>query len=1040
MRNLTTKKCVKYWLFLLLACLCSIQVYGQMRRVSGTVTDERDAGMPGVNIIVKGQSRGVITDVNGKYSIEVQAGNSLVFQFLGYAPFEVVIGTEREVNVKMKPKVDELDEVTVVAFAKQKKQSVIASISTISPKELKVPSSNLTTALAGRISGIISYQTSGEPGEDNAQFFVRGISSFGATAKKDPLILIDNIEVGSNDLARLTPDDIASFSVMKDATAAALYGARGANGVILITTKEGKEGKAKLNVRYECSLSEPTQNISLADPITYMKLHNEAVRTRNPIASLPYSQEKIANTLRPGSNPNVYPANDWYHMLFKPMAVNNRINFNLSGGGTISNYYISGSYTNDSGVLKNDPNNTYKNNINLNRYALRTNFNINITPTTRATVRLHAAFDDYSGPLEGGSALYNKVMSANPVAFPAVFTPDQYLEARKHTMFGNNSDNSYVNPYAETAKGYKEYSSSTILAQVELRQKLDFLTKGLAARMMVNTERYSFFDVRRQITPYFYTLGTYDRDTKRYTIRPLNEGSNALNYTEGGKDVSSSLYMEGALDYNRTFADKHHTTGLLVFTMQQKLYGNAGNLQNSLPYRNMGLAGRFTYAYDDRYFLELNFGYNGSERFDKKHRWGLFPSAGVGYIVTNEKFFPESWKKAVSMLKFKATYGLVGNDAIGDGRFFYISNVNLNDAGRGISFGTSLNTYRPGISISRYANDKISWEISHKMNLGMELNLFNDLSLQFDYFTERRENILMNRAYIPSTAGFEAPVSANVGEAQGRGFEVSLNYNHHFNQETWATATGNFTYATSEYKVYEEPDYAATPWLSHVGLPIGQTYGFIAERLFVDEREVYNSPTQNFGGDIRTAAGDIKYKDINNDGIIDNLDKVPIGYPYTPEIIYGFGFSFGHKNLDVSCFFQGSARSSFWIDPPSVSPFLNGQRALITEISNSVWTEDNRDINAFWPRLSEKLSNNNVQTSTWFMRDGSFLRLKSAEVGYTFPQKWMQKQRISMLRLYVSGSNLLTWSRFKLWDPEMKGNGLGYPVQRVFNVGLQINF
>ncbi len=1024
----------------LLACLCSVPVFGQVQRVSGTVTDEQNGGMPGVNVVIKGQTGGALTDAGGKYVIEAAPSDILVFSFLGYDPVEVTVGAQTVVNVQMKAKADELDEVVVVAFAKQKKESVIGSITTVSPKELKVPSSNLTTALAGRVAGIISYQTSGEPGADNAQFFVRGISSFGPTAKISPLILIDNIEVSSTDLARLTPDDIASFSVMKDATAAALYGARGANGVILITTKEGKEGKAKLNIRYECSLSEPTQNISLADPVTYMKLHNEAVRTRNPIATLPYSQEKIANTLQPGSNTNVYPANDWYDMLFKKMAVNNRINFNLSGGGEIANYYISGSYTNDSGVLKNDPNNTYENNINLNRYSLRTNFNVNITRTTKAAVRLHAAFDDYNGPLDGGTALYNTVMNANPVAFPAVFTPDQFLQPRKHTMFGNNSDHSYVNPYAETAKGYKAYSMSTVLAQVELRQDLKFLTEGLSVRALLNTERYSYFDVRRQIDPYFYTLGTYDRDTKRYTVRPLNEGSNALTYSEGAKDVSSSLYMEGAMDYSRTFAAKHHTTGLLVFTMQQRLAGNAGSLQNSLPYRNMGLAGRFTYAYDSRYFLEMNFGYNGSERFDSKHRWGFFPSAGVGYILSNEKFYPGSWKKVVSLLKLKATYGLVGNDAIGDGRFFYISNVNLNDGGRGINFGTMVNTYKPGVSISRYANDKITWEISYKMNLGAEITLFEKLALQFDYFTERRENILMNRAYIPSTAGFEAAVSANVGEARGHGFETSLNYNHYFTPKTWLTATGNFIYSTSEYKVYEEPDYSATPWRSHVGLPIGQEYGYIAERLFVDEREVYNSPVQNFGGDIKTAAGDIKYKDINGDGQINTLDMVPIGYPYTPEIIYGFGLSFGHKNFDISCFFQGSARSSFWIDPSAVSPFVNGQRALLAEIANNVWTEDNRDIRAFWPRLSEKMSNNNIQRNTWFMRDGSFLRLKSAEVGYTFSPVWMKKHGISMLRLYVSGSNLLCWSKFKLWDPEMKGNGLGYPIQRVFNAGLQVNF
>ena len=1026
------------WLGLLLA-LCSFDLAAQNRMVSGQVLNDQQQPMPGTSVTVKGETRGVISDREGRFAIEVAPTDVLVFEFLGYDTQEILVGTQRSLNVFLRPKADELEEVTVVAFSKQKKESVIASVSTVKASELKVPSSNLTTALAGRAAGIISYQVSGEPGQDNAQFFIRGISSFGASAKKDPLILIDNNESSSDDLARLTPDDIASFSVMKDATAAALYGARGANGVILITTKNGVEGKAKLNIRYETSLSSPTTNVDLADPITYMNLHNEAVKTRTPTATLPYSQEKIAGTKQGGNN-NVYPANDWYNMLFKNVTTNHRMNFNLSGGGSVANYYISGAYSRDNGVLKNDNMNKYNNNIELNRYVLRANFNVKVTNTTTVTARLHGAFDDYTGPLTGGSELYNMVMNANPVAFPATFVPDDILVERQHTMFGRNSDNTYTNPYAEMVKGFKQYSTSSMLAQVELKQDLSAITEGLSARALLNTNRYSYFDLRREMTPYYYTLGTYDRDTGIYTIRALNEGSNALSYKEGAKDVNSTIYMEAAIDYNREFNEKHNVTGLLVMTLQEQLFGNAGDLQKSLPYRNMGLAGRFTYAYDSRYFLEANFGYNGSERFDEEHRWGFFPSAGLGYIVSNEEFYPEGLKDYVSMLKLKATYGLVGNDAIGDGRFFYLSNVNLNDSNRGIAFGTSINTSKPGVSISQYANPNISWEISRKMNLGLEMTIMDDLSLQLDYFTENRSNILMTRAFIPSTAGFEAPISANVGEAEGRGFEAALQYNHSFNRDTWMTATGNFTYATSEYKVYEEPNYSATPWLSHIGQSLGQTYGYVAERLFVDDLEVLNSPTQNFGGDIATAAGDIKYKDINGDGIISTLDMVPIGYPYTPEVIYGFGVSFGHKGFDISCFFQGSGRSSFWIDPSKVAPFIGGQRQLLSAIADSVWTEDDRDIYAFWPRLSESLSNNNTQTSTWFMRDGSFLRLKSAELGYTLPSHISKKAGLETARIYLSGTNLLTFSKFKLWDPEMKGNGLGYPIQRVFNIGIQTNF
>lgn len=1028
-------------LSLLALFLMTLDVSAQKRTVSGHITDAEGVPMVGVGVLVKGEGRGVISSQDGSWSISVSPQNVLEFSLLGFQTQEVTVGDRTVIDVKLELKTNELDDVTVVAFAKQKKESIIASVSAINPKELKVPSSNLTTALAGRVSGVISYQVSGEPGQDNAQFFVRGISSFGASAKKDPLILIDNIEMSSSDLARLTTDDIASFSVMKDATAAALYGARGANGVILITTKSGMEGKAKLNFRYETSVSQPTREVELADPVTYMLLHNEAVKTRNPIAPAPYSQEKIANTRLADRNINVFPATDWYDMLFKPATVNQRFNFNLSGGGQISNYYISGAYTRDNGVLRSDSNNNFNNNINLNKYVLRANFNVNVTKSTKVTIRLHGAFDDYQGPLQGGSELYRMAMNANPVAFPAFFrTDDGILTSRKHTMFGTNDDNTYVNPYAEMVKGFKQYSSSTMLAQVELRQDLsDLITEGLSARVLANTDRYSYFDVRRESKPYYYSLATYDRDNGFYTVRSVNEGSNALSYTEGAKDVNSSLYMEAAVDYARKFKDTHNVTGLLVYTMQQRLYGNAGSLQKSLPYRNMGLAGRFTYDYDSRYFLEANFGYNGSERFNAKHRWGFFPSAGLGYIVSNEKFWGP-FKKVVSLLKIKATYGLVGNDAIGDERFFYLSNVDLNSRLHDIYFGTTINTGKPGVSISQYANPEITWEISRKMNLGVELGLFGDLNVQFDYFTENRSNILMPRANIPSSAGYEATISANIGEAVGHGCELAVQYNHSFANGMWIMGNGNFTYATSEYKFYEEPDYSDTPWLSHKGNSLGQVYGYVAERLFVDDAEVANSPLQNFGGNVPTQAGDIKYKDINNDGIISELDKVAIGYPVTPEIIYGFGVSLGYKGFDLSCFFQGSGRSSFWIDPAKVAPFEDGQRALMKSIADDVWTEENRNIHAFWPRLSEELNANNSQVSTWFMRDGSFLRLKSAEFGYTIPDKLSKKLGINMTRIYLSGSNLLTFSKFKLWDPEMQGNGLGYPIQRVFNLGVHVTF
>lgn len=1013
-------------------------------RVTGMVKDDTGETLPGVAVQIVGSPRGVTTDIDGSFSIEVKTTDKLLFSYLGMEPQTITVGNQRTIMVTLKAKTDELEEVTIVAFAKQKKESVLASITTVKPSELKVPSSNLTTALAGRIAGVISYQRSGEPGQDNADFFVRGVTTFGA-GKADPLILIDGVEFTYQDLARLNVDDIASFSIMKDANATALYGARGANGVILVTTKEGTEGKARLSFRYETSLSTPTNKVKLANPIDYMLLHNEAVRTRDPLGVLPYSNKKIAMT--GVGNPNVYPATDWYDLLMTDNTINHRANISISGGGEIARYYVAASFSQDNGNLRMDKRNNFNNNIDLKKYLLRSNVNINLTKTTEMIVRMHGTFDDYSGPLEGGTGVYNKIMRTNPVLFPAFYSPDKGNALTQHILFGNSDGGKFINPYADMVKGYKESSNTQVLAQLELKQNFDFLLKGLSARILFNTSRYSESDVSRSYNPFYYDVIYYDQVEDEYLLRKLNplDGSEWLSYSEGNKKVSSTTYFEGALQYNNQFADLHSVSALMVFTTRESRISNAGSLQASLPFRNVGLAGRATYAYDNKYFAEFNFGYNGSERFSQKERYGFFPSAGVGYIISNESFF-EPLSKYISKLKLKATYGMVGNDEIGEAadRFFFLSNVTLNNGNRGYNFGTDFGYNRPGVSISRYEDPYITWETAYKQNYGFELNLFDKLEIQGDVFFENRENILQKRSSIPSSMGLQASPNSNVGKSSGMGYDMSVDYSQSFNKDFWLSVRGNFTYATSKYELYEEPDYINTPWRRRYGQRLSQQFGYIAERLFVDEDDVRNSPKQQFG---EYMAGDIKYKDINLDGLIDEDDQVPIGYPTSPEIIYGFGFSLGYKGLDLSAFFQGSARSSFWIDPRSISPFVDtdnnasivSQNALLQVIADDHWSENNRNAYAFWPRLSDRLIENNMQASTWYMRDGTFLRLKSVELGYTLPKKWSQKMHLDVLRLYVSGTNLFCLSNFKLWDVEMAGNGLGYPIQRVFNVGININ-
>lgn len=1027
-------------------------VLTQQRVVTGTVYDETGESLPGATVKVEGKERGAVTNNEGKYTIQVNSDTEvLIVSYIGYISQKIVPGNRKTLDVKLLPNPkNALEEVSVVAFGVQKKESVIGSITTIRPGELRVPSSNLTTALAGRVAGVIAYQRSGEPGADNADFFVRGITTFGTNTK--PLILIDGIELTTTDLARLQTDDIATFSIMKDATATALYGARGANGVILVTTKQGVAGNAKVSLRMENSASTATSNVELADPVTYMKLSNEATATRNPLLPLPYLEDKIENTIK-GINPLVFPANDWRKMLFKDYAMNQRYNLNVSGGGTVARYYVAGSFTKDNGVLKVDNKNNFNNNINLKSYSLRSNVNIDLTKSTELIVRLSGNFDDYNGPIDGGTAMYRKVMRSNPVLFPAYYPIDQDHQFVKHIMFGNSGlSNAYVNPYADMVRGYKDESRSQMLAQFELKQGMDAITKGLSARAMVNLTRTSNFNYVRGYNPFYYQVGAYDLLTDQYAIAVANTtGTEYLGFAEGPKTLNSTFYFESTVNYNRTFAAKHEVGGLLVMIARESLNANADDLLQSLPSRNLGLSGRATYAYDRRYFAEFNFGYNGTERFAKNNRFGFFPSAGVAWSVSNEKFF-EPLKNIVSNLKFRYTYGLVGNDQIGDlkDRFFYLSNTDLNNSGRRGVFGRDFTEVKNGVVVLRYPNPNITWERSTKQNVAMEMSLFGKANIIAEYFTENRDNILMSRASIPNTMGLSSDTKSNLGEASGRGIDISLDMQHAWNKDLWLSVRGNFTYATSKYKVYEEPQYAEA-WKYRVGNSLQQRFGYIAERLFVDDQEAANSPRQEFGGPY--GGGDIKYTDVNRDGKINESDMVPIGNPTVPEIVYGFGFSLSYKKFDISAFAQGAANQSFWIDPEATAPFvpyyyndieknskIQYTNQLLQAYANSHWSEENRNVYAILPRLSNTPNANNNQVSTWYMRNAAFLRLKQVEIGYTFPKKLVERIKASNFRIYASGTNLLMLSRFKIWDSEMAGNGLGYPLQKVFNVGLNLTF
>lgn len=1025
---------------LLFFCITALS-FSQTVIISGEIVDGLGNLLPGVSILVEGTLNGTTTDFDGKYAINIKTENAtLVFAYLGFTSQKIKVGNQKKINVILIESADQLDEIQVVAFSKQKKNSVIGSITTIKVSDLKQPTSNLTNSLAGQISGLISYQRSGEPGADNAAFFIRGVTTFGFN--NSPLILLDGLQITSDDLARLEPDNIASFSIMKDATATSLYGARGANGVVLVTTKEGKKGKAKVSVRYENSISSPSKVNSFLGAVDYMELFNRAQRSRDQSANLLYSKQKIEGT-RNGLDANLYPDVNWHNELFNDFAINRRLNVNINGGGEVAQYYLSITNANEKGLLKVDPLNNFNNNIDINRSNLRANININLTNTTKVSAKFYSLFERYNGPIVSASDIFRQVAQANPANFPKVFEPDEATTNFNHTLFGNKGNGGFSNPYAESVRGYRDRFANTTLAQFQINQDLNFIADGLKLRAMASVRTYTENQNERSFTPFYY--GSNEVQTPQGVVNSLyqiQEGTEFLNNPTVNNNGNSNFYYEAVLEYNRTFKEKHELGGLLVTYFQEALNTIGGNTAfSTLPSRNTGVSGRTSYSYDSRYFGEFNFGYNGSEKFAEKNRFGFFPSIGLGWIISNEPYFEKSIP-SVNLLKLRYTYGLVGNDGISSAsdRFFYLSDVNLNNGGTGYTFGTNYNNFYNGFIINRYANENVTWEVATKTNYGLELGLFNKVKLQADYFTENRRNIYMERQYIPETSGLTTVISSNIGEVMTKGIDISLDYNHAFSGDFYITARGNFTYSTNKILVNGEPEFQNKN-LSRIGSPVNQQFGYIAERLFVDQEDINNSPEQfnGFSSSNSYLPGDIKYKDVNNDGFINELDQTPIGRPNVPEIVYGFGFSAVYKNFDFSLFMQGVARSSFFINPGDISPFVNERNAL-SIIADNHWSENNPNPNAFWPRLSTFQVENNEKPSTWWLRDGDFLRLKSVELGYTIPQSAGKVFSMAKTRLYFTGLNLLHFSKFDLWDPEMAGNGLGYPPQRVINLGAQINF
>ena len=993
------------------------------RTVTGTVVDaENGDPVIGATVVVKGQKDGVITDLDGNFTIAISGSKAqLEFSYIGYRKKTVDVGDLGVINVKMESDNQLLSEVVVVGAGTQKKVSVTGSITSVKGLELKAPSSSLTTSFAGKLAGVISMTSTGEPGAAS-EFYIRGVSTFGGRAT--PLILLDDVEISTADLNNIPAETIESFSILKDASATAIYGARGANGVMLITTKTGKENeKTRINVTVENSFNKPMNFPDFVNGATWMEMYNEAQLTRNPGATPKYSQLDIDNT-RNQVNPYIYPDVQWKDVIFKNMNMNQRANVNISGGGSKASYYMSLQANHDTGLLDTKKVYSYNNNINNWGYNFQNNISYKITSTTKIDLHMNAQIRNKKGPNYSTSDLFAQMLYCNPINFPVTF-PAQPGDT--HIRFGNaiwTGSSVRTNPYAYMLSSFKEYNENTLNTSLKINQKLDFVTKGLSVQAMVNWKNWASSSYNRTIEPYYYGIkgGSYNPSNPTdYEIERLGtSGTDYLKTSDISKASDQTFYLDARVNYDRQF-NLHHVTGMLMY-MQREYRSSV------LPERNQGFSGRFTYDYGQRYLVELNFGYNGTERLAKKERFEFFPAVSLGWVISNEKFF-EPMTKYIDNLKIRGSYGLVGSDetglSAGAQHFLYIDQVSLNNIG--FTTGVDMNYTLYGPLVTNYAVVNGGWERVKKLDIGIDLELFRQLTITADYFNEKRYNILLHREAWPESLGYyTAKPWSNKGKVDNWGIELSVNWRKEFTKDLYVDFRGNFTYTENKYVNLDEPVYPYV-WKTSTGKPLSRTTGYIAQGLFSSQEEIDNSPTQNLGSTVKP--GDIKYRDVNGDGKIDGSDQVMISpYGTTPLIQYGLGMNVTYKKFDFGVFFNGSAKRTIMIS--GISPFGQSDYNVMQFIADDYWSESNPNPNAKYPRLgltSSQTANNTV-ASTYWMRNGNFIRFKTLELGYKFKYG----------RVYLNGDNIAVFSPFKLWDPELSWNA--YPLQRTFNIGVQLNF
>ncbi|KGE12607.1 SusC/RagA family TonB-linked outer membrane protein [Sphingobacterium deserti] len=1027
-------------LLFMIACFIATLFAGQasgqenlQSTVSGIVRDELEVALSGVTVHNRTTGETQVTGNQGDFKIKALRGDSIIFNFVGYKSYITRIGNITNLNITLEADNQSINEVVVVGFGAQKKISVVGAQSSVNIDDLKQPVANLSATLAGRIAGLVGVQRTGLPGGDGADLWIRGISTFNRSGNNaGPLVVVDGVQ--GRDINSFDPEDIASFSILKDAAATSVYGVAGANGVILITTKKGTTGKPTLMFNYNQGLTAFTRRPELTDGVTYMLLRNEAQRASGMTPE--YSNNYINNTIL-GTDPYLYPNVNWMDALFNDMSDNKRANFSARGGSDFANYYVSGAYYDETALLNTDALQSYNASTRFKRYNFTSNVGMNWTKTTKFELGIQGYISNLNYPGVNPQDAFANVMQTNPVLYPVMY-PGNFVP-------GVSSAGAQPNPYGQvTQTGTQNTFRNQIMSNARLIQDLSFWVPGLTFNALYSFDIWNSHRINRTRTRSTYLINRlfpYDAEGNPI-LNIISQGSDDLGFSREN-DSNRQFYTEASLNYNTTIASDHSITAMLLYNQREEVRAFANSVTSSLPYRNQGIVGRLTYGYKDKYFFEGNFGYNGSENFAPGFKYGFFPSFGLGWVVSNEKFFAPL-AETINFLKLRYSNGIVGDGGNGGRRFGYLTLVNTNVEGGGYTFGNGTNnvTYAGG-AITDYGTD-VRWAEAHKQNLGIEINTLNNkLSLVVDLFKERRSGVFLQRESLPNFVGLNSAPWGNLGIIENKGFDATLELNPFPIGNVFVDMRGTYTFNRDKVIENDMPR-QPFPYMERRGVNYLSNFGYVADGLFQSQAEIDAHANQSALGQQRL--GDIRYKDLNDDGIIDANDITRIGNGDVPNHIFGFGVNFTYKQFYIGGFFQGVSGAERLISGDGIIPFNNStgaERSNLFAIAEDRWTEENPVANPFYPRLAygNTANRNNAVASSWWIKDIDFIRLKTVDLGYNLPKSTAERFLLRNARVYLQGYNLLTWSSFKLWDPELNtSNGSRYPNIRTLTLGVQASF